>query len=30
MAHVAKLHRALLITHSPTDDILGIEQRKRE
>jgi putative redox protein len=25
MAHVAKLHKALLIMHSPTDDTVGIE-----
>jgi uncharacterized OsmC-like protein/pimeloyl-ACP methyl ester carboxylesterase len=25
MAHVAKLHRALLIMHSPTDDTVGID-----
>jgi hypothetical protein len=30
MAHDAKLHRALLIMHFPSDDTVGIEQRKRE
>jgi hypothetical protein len=25
MAHVAKLHKALLIMHSPTDDTVGID-----
>ena len=25
MAHVAKLHKALLVMHSPTDDTVGID-----
>ena len=25
MSHVAKLHKALLIMHSPTDDTVGID-----
>ena len=29
MAHVAKLHRALLIMHAPTDDTVGIDNATR-
>ena len=29
MAHVAKLHKALLIMHSPTDDTVGIDNATR-
>jgi putative redox protein len=29
MAHVAKLHKALLVMHSPTDDTVGIENATR-
>jgi uncharacterized OsmC-like protein/pimeloyl-ACP methyl ester carboxylesterase len=29
MAHVAKLHRALLVMHSPTDDTVGIDNATR-
>ena len=29
MAHVARLHRALLIVHAPTDDIVGIDNATR-
>jgi putative redox protein len=29
MAHVARLHRALLIMHSPTDDTVGIDNATR-
>jgi uncharacterized OsmC-like protein/pimeloyl-ACP methyl ester carboxylesterase len=29
MAHVAKLHRALLVMHAPTDDTVGIDNASR-
>ena len=29
MAHVPKLHKALLIMHSPTDDTVGIDNATR-